>query len=64
VRGSLPQAHGRVPDARVPIAVDDGDDELRRPERREMPSVARRRRGMVDRPAAAAGDEKDEKRNP
>lgn len=29
-----------------------------------MPSVARRRRGMVDRPAAAAGDEKDEKRNP
>jgi hypothetical protein len=29
-----------------------------------MPEMRRRRCGMVDRPAAATGDEQDDKRNP
>jgi len=51
---------GRAADARAPVAVDDGDDELRGPQRRETPRVARRGGGMVNRAGTAGEGDDDE----
>ncbi len=59
---AMPQPHGRAAHARAAVTVDDGDDQLRRPKGREV-AWRLRRRGMVDRPAAATGNE-DRKQNP
>jgi hypothetical protein len=56
------EPHGRAAHAPAAVAVDDGDDQLRRAKGGEVPHGRLRRRGMVDRPAAAAGENENENR--
>ena len=58
----MPEPYDRAAYERAAVAVDDGDDQLGRPKRCEVPSRLRRR-GMVDRPAATTGEDGD-KQNP
>jgi hypothetical protein len=58
----MPQTYGRTAHERAAIAVHDGYDQLRRPERREV-SWRLGHDGMPDRPAATTGEDGD-KQNP
>jgi hypothetical protein len=53
----MPEPHRRAAHARVAVAVDDGDDQLRRAKGGEMALGRGRRYDMARRPAAACGEE-------
>jgi hypothetical protein len=61
---AIPQADERPPDAGVPVAVDDGDDELRGMQPADRRRLRRRRRdgggGGMPLRAAAGGDEEED----